>query len=78
MTEPEPVAKPAAYQPYVPPPSTVPQAVMRPLGLLDPLRWLRAGAADFGRHRASACSMGRASGAWRWCWGWCFAAGPNT
>ncbi len=36
-----------AYQPYVPPPSTVPQAVMAPLGLLDPLRWLRAGWADF-------------------------------
>ena len=52
MTESDPAAAaPAsadAYQPYVPPPSTVPQAVMRPLGLLDPLRWLRAGAADFG------------------------------
>lgn len=52
MTESDPAAAaPAsadAYRPYVPPPSTVPQAVMRPLGLLDPLRWLRAGAADFG------------------------------
>ena len=47
MTDPEPLAEPAAYQPYVPPPSTVPQAHMRPLGLLDPLRWLRAGWADF-------------------------------
>ena len=47
MTEPEPPAEPAAYQPYVPPPSTVPQALMQPLGLLDPLRWLRAGWADF-------------------------------
>jgi uncharacterized membrane protein len=36
-----------AYQPYVPPPSTVPQAVMLPLGLADPLRWLRKGWADF-------------------------------
>ena len=40
------VAAPA-YQPYVPPPSTVPQAEMRPLGLVDPLRWLAAGAGDF-------------------------------
>lgn len=36
----------AAYQPYVPPPPVGPQAVMRPLGVSDPLRWLRAGAAD--------------------------------
>lgn len=36
----------AAYQPYVPPPPTGPQAIMRPLGLVDPLRWLRAGWAD--------------------------------
>ena len=51
MTDRDPAAAPApppAYQPYVPPPSTVPQAVMRPLGLADPLRWLRAGARDFG------------------------------
>ena len=38
---------PAAYQPYVPPPSTGPQALMLPLGLADPLRWLRRGWADF-------------------------------
>ena len=31
-------AAPAAYQPYVPPVSTAPQAVMVPLGLSDPLR----------------------------------------
>ena len=45
-----PAAAPApapAYQPYVPPPSTVPQAVMLPLGLADPLRWLGKGARDF-------------------------------
>ena len=36
-----------AYQPYVPPPSTVPMAVMVPLGLTDPLRWLRRGWQDF-------------------------------
>jgi hypothetical protein len=40
MTESDPAAAaPAsadAYQPYVPPPSTVPQAVMRPLGLAGP------------------------------------------
>ena len=36
----------AVYQPYVPPPSTVPQAIMLPLGLADPLRWLRQGARD--------------------------------
>ncbi len=36
-----------AYQPYVPPPSTVPQAVMQPLGLGDPLRWLQKGWRDF-------------------------------
>ncbi len=40
-------APPAGYQPWIPPPVTVPQAVMRPLGLGDPLRWLRAGTADF-------------------------------
>lgn len=47
-----PNAKPApdvepAYQPYVPPPSTAPMAVMVPLGLADPLRWLRQGWGDF-------------------------------
>ena len=50
MTDRDPAAEPVpapAYQPYVPPPSTVPQAVMRRLGLTDPLRWLRAGVADF-------------------------------
>ena len=36
-----------AYQPYVPPPSTAPMAVMVPLGLADPLRWLRQGWGDF-------------------------------
>ena len=36
-----------AYQPYVPPPSTVPVAMMVPLGLRDPLRWLRLGWQDF-------------------------------
>ena len=36
-----------AYQPYVPPPSTMPQAVMVPLGLADPLRWLARGWRDF-------------------------------
>ena len=40
-------AAPAAYQPYVPPVSTAPQAVMVPLGLSDPLRWLRLGWRDF-------------------------------
>lgn len=38
---------PNAYQPYVPPPSTVPQAIMQPLGLADPLRWLARGWRDF-------------------------------
>ncbi len=44
-----PLPAPAAtdYRPYVPPPSTVPQAVMVPLGLADPLRWLRKGWGDF-------------------------------
>lgn len=37
----------SSYQPYVPPPSTVPQAVMQPLGLIDPLRWLAKGWRDF-------------------------------
>ena len=36
-----------AYQPYVPPRSTVPQAVMVPLSLGDPLRWLARGWRDF-------------------------------
>ena len=40
-------AAPAAYQPYVPPVPTAPQAVMVPLGLSDPLRWLRLGWRDF-------------------------------
>lgn len=44
---PAPPAAAAGYQPYVPPPSTVPQAVMRPLGLADPLRWLQKGWRDF-------------------------------
>jgi uncharacterized membrane protein len=35
------------YQPYVPPPSTAPQALMQPLGLADPLRWLARGWRDF-------------------------------
>lgn len=38
---------PNAYQPYVPPPSTVPQAIMQPLGPADPLRWLARGWRDF-------------------------------
>ena len=41
------IQDPAGYQPYVPPPSTVPQAVMQPLGLADPLRWLAKGWQDF-------------------------------
>ena len=40
------VPAPAGYTPYVPPPSTVPQALMVPLGLADPLRWLARGARD--------------------------------
>lgn len=40
------VQDPAGYQPYVPPPTTVPQAVMVPLGLGDPLRWLAKGWRD--------------------------------
>ncbi|MET4580211.1 DUF2189 domain-containing protein [Ottowia thiooxydans] len=35
------------YVPYVPPPSAVPSAVMTPLGLGDPLRWLARGFKDF-------------------------------
>ncbi|HNT83727.1 MAG TPA: DUF2189 domain-containing protein, partial [Ottowia sp.] len=43
-----PAAAPApAYQPYVPPPVTTPQAIMVPLGLADPLRWLGRGWRDF-------------------------------
>ena len=43
-----PAAAPApAYQPYVPPPVTTPQAIMVPLGLSDPLRWLGRGWRDF-------------------------------
>lgn len=46
-----PPASPASgaggYVPYVPPPSTAPQALMVPLGLADPLRWLAKGARDF-------------------------------
>ena len=41
-----PVQEAAGYQPYVPPPTTVPQAVTVPLGLRDPLRWLARGWAD--------------------------------
>ena len=42
------VARDAAdYQPYVPPPSTVPMAIMVPLTLRDPLRWLGLGWRDF-------------------------------
>lgn len=41
--DPDPGAPPAGYQPYVPPAPTAPQALMQPLGLADPLRWLRAG-----------------------------------
>ena len=37
----------ADYQPYVPPPSTVPMAIMVPLTLRDPLRWLGLGWRDF-------------------------------
>ena len=37
----------SAYEPYLPPPSTVPLAVMVPLGVMDPLRWLRQGWGDF-------------------------------
>ena len=37
----------ADYQPYVPPPSTVPMAIMVPLTLRDPLRWLGLGWSDF-------------------------------
>ena len=44
---PAPAAPPPAYQPYVPPVSTAPMAVMVPLGLRDPLRWLRLGWQDF-------------------------------
>ena len=44
---PPPANAEAAYQPYVPPPSTAPMAVMVPLGLGDPLRWLRRGWQDF-------------------------------
>ncbi len=36
-----------AYQPYVPPPSSGPQAVMVPLSVGDPLRWLGRGWRDF-------------------------------
>ncbi len=51
MTEP-PAVEPSppadtAYQPYVPPASTVPMAKMVPLGLSDPIRWLRLGWQDF-------------------------------
>lgn len=35
------------YVPYVPPPSTMPQAIMVPLGFGDPLRWLASGWKDF-------------------------------
>lgn len=44
---PQPSNGSSAYQPYVPPPSTVPQAIMQPLGLTDPLRWLKKGWQDF-------------------------------
>ena len=44
---PAPAAPPPADQPYVPPVSTAPMAVMVPLGLRDPLRWLRLGWQDF-------------------------------
>lgn len=55
-------AEPASYQPYVPPPPVGPQAVMRPLGLVDPLRWLRAGWRDF----AAAPGIGLFYGACFW------------
>lgn len=42
-----PASEGEGYVPYVPPPSTVPQALMVPLGLGDPLRWLAKGARDF-------------------------------
>lgn len=38
---------PGDYQPYVPPPCAAPQALMPPLGLGDPLRWLARGWRDF-------------------------------
>lgn len=41
-----PASAATAYVPYVPPPSTVPQALMLPLGLRDPLRWLLKGWRD--------------------------------
>ncbi len=51
QTDPDPSAAapaaPPAYQPYVPPPVTTPQAIMVPLGLADPLRWLGHGWRDF-------------------------------
>lgn len=47
MTDPATPPTTEDYQPYVPPPSTVPQAVMVPLGLSDPLRWLAKGWRDF-------------------------------
>lgn len=37
---------PVMDRPYVPPPPSGPQALMRPLGPADPLRWLASGARD--------------------------------
>ena len=45
--KPLPPAGAEGYVPYVPPPSTMPQALMVPLGFSDPLRWLIKGARDF-------------------------------
>lgn len=41
---------PVMATPYVPPPPTGPQALMRPLGAGDPFRWLAAGWRDLRAH----------------------------
>ena len=40
MNDPTPPEPSGSYQPYVPPPSTGPSQLLRPLGFADPLRWL--------------------------------------
>ena len=82
QTDPDPSAAapaaPPAYQPYVPPPVTTPQAIMVPLGLADPLRWLGHGWRDF----MAAPGIGLFYGVCFWLMAallaLVFAASPNT
>lgn len=54
----DPHALPTMADPYVPPPPEGPQALMRPLGLADPFRWLVRGGHDLISHPGIALFYG--------------------